>query len=404
MKHLYLFILIAFASYSKAQNLVPNYSFENLNTCNLPLQFNQVSNWCDYSGYQYLFNICAGFNSSPSSGGVPYSPSLMFQYPKTGNGFGGVVCYTNAGGSGLTRNGQLQAHLTQTLTPNKKYIVKFYVNLNNDAQYAIDKICALLTNTPIACNTGSFTTMLASPQIINKNGVISDTLNWVEVCDTITAIGNEQYLIIGNFFSDANTTITQPYPASREITANYNIDDVSVEEFTPANCQNDTAVCQNDSMLLGNNKTETATYNWEPITGLSCSFCANPKATPRATTKYMLTKQNCNIITKDSVTITVKIDCNPKSVEIPNVFTPNADGINDVFTFKINGTLRDFSVYNRWGVEILNDKLEMKNVAQWNGRTTSGNECSEGVYFYTLEFIDANGDAQKKNGYVSLIR
>ena len=40
----------------------------------------------------------------------------------------------------------------------------------------------------------------------------------------------------------------------------------------------------------------------------------------------------------------------------------------------------------------------------WNGRTTSGIECSEGIYFYTLEYKDAKGDTQKKNGYITLLR
>jgi hypothetical protein len=40
----------------------------------------------------------------------------------------------------------------------------------------------------------------------------------------------------------------------------------------------------------------------------------------------------------------------------------------------------------------------------WNGRTTSGLECTAGVYFYVLEYTDVNGDTHKKNGYVTLIK
>jgi gliding motility-associated-like protein len=89
---------------------------------------------------------------------------------------------------------------------------------------------------------------------------------------------------------------------------------------------------------------------------------------------------------------------------IPNVFTPNGDGINDVFAFKINGTLTDFSVYNRWGNLIKNSTLNTNTYISWDGRTTSGEECSNGVYFYTLVYKDSKGDTQKKNGYVTLIR
>ena len=390
-----------------SQNLVTNGGFENLTSCTLPFFFPKVVGWCDYSGYEYLFNTCLPYTSG-LVGNIPYSWSNMFQYPRTGNGFCANAFYSNFGPG--NRRGYIQTQLTQTLTNNKKYIVKFYVNLNNDSQYAVDKICALLTNTPIACNTGSFTTILANPQIINKNGIITDTLNWIEVCDTMTAIGNEQYLIIGNFFPDGNTNTSQAYPGSREQIAHYNIDDVSVEEVTKAQCKNDTSMCINDSVLIGSNKIETATYNWQPTIGLSCGFCANPKASPQVTTKYILTKQNCNIITKDSITITIKNDCNPKgaeALEVPNVFTPNGDGINDTFHILLPSSVSDvsFTIFNRWGLEVASNPSPSGRLGgAWDGRTTSGESCSEGVYFYTLQYTDARGDTQKKNGYVSLFR
>ena len=95
-----------------------------------------------------------------------------------------------------------------------------------------------------------------------------------------------------------------------------------------------------------------------------------------------------------------------EALEVPNVVTPNGDGVNDVWEFKLptNCTLSGVEVYNRWGIEILNEKLETKNVITWSGRTTSGIECSEGVYFYTLQYTDTNGDMIKKNGYISLLR
>jgi gliding motility-associated-like protein len=92
--------------------------------------------------------------------------------------------------------------------------------------------------------------------------------------------------------------------------------------------------------------------------------------------------------------------------DIPNVFTPNGDGINDTWIFNLGfgNTFNTLSIFNRWGIEILNDKLEMENVITWSGRTSSGIECSAGVYFYALEYLDNKGDKQKKNGYVSLFR
>ena len=361
---------------------------------------NQATNWCDYSGASYLFNYCVP-SSTLTSGGIPYSWDKMFQYPHTGNGFGGV-CFYGLNGV-LSERGYIQTVLTQTLQASKKYVVKFYVNVNNDSQYAVDKICALLTNTPIVCNTGTFSTKLGNPQIINKNGIITDTLNWIEICDTMTAIGNESYLIIGNFFSDTNTNILQFNSSAREINAEYNIDDVSVEEVKDAICKSDTNICKGDSILIGINETENATYNWLPTNGLSCSTCANPKASPSSNTTYTLTKQQCSYTSTAKINITVK-DCNPKAIEIPNVFTPNGDGVNDTFNFSIVGASDvNFAIYNRWGNLIQTTTLQQQTTILWDGHTTSGEACSEGVYFYTLSY-KANGDVITSKGFITLMR
>ena len=129
----------------------------------------------------------------------------------------------------------------------------------------------------------------------------------------------------------------------------------------------------------------------------------------------ILTKQNCNIITKDSITITVKNDCIPKPLiesEIPNVFTPNGDGINDVWQFTLpkGSTLSGVEVYNRWGINLTPALSEGEGVVpsprvlRWDGRTTSGEACSDGVYYYTLTYKLVNGDVITKKGFISLIR
>ena len=91
----------------------------------------------------------------------------------------------------------------------------------------------------------------------------------------------------------------------------------------------------------------------------------------------------------------------------------NGDGINDTYNFTIvgaKGISVSFSIMNRWGNSLTPALSEVggvvpsQRVLLWNGRTTSGMDCSEGIYFYTLEYKDAKGDTQKKNGCVTLIR
>lgn len=87
---------------------------------------------------------------------------------------------------------------------------------------------------------------------------------------------------------------------------------------------------------------------------------------------------------------------------IPNVFTPNGDGTNDVFIIDAAG-VRDFhcEIYDRWGVLI----AEWDNAASgWDGHTTSGLEATDGVYYYVMRLTDYSDNVKDVKGFVHLIR
>ena len=90
------------------------------------------------------------------------------------------------------------------------------------------------------------------------------------------------------------------------------------------------------------------------------------------------------------------------NITIPNVFTPNNDNVNDVFKItSTNLSSVNCRIYNRWGTIV----GELKNTNDvWDGRTTAGLECSDGVYYYifTAKGIDQKEYSQK--GFVQLIR
>jgi gliding motility-associated-like protein len=91
---------------------------------------------------------------------------------------------------------------------------------------------------------------------------------------------------------------------------------------------------------------------------------------------------------------------------IPNVFTPNDDSINDVWRFSLGkgNLLQCISIYNRWGNLISVTSRTSVTEINWDGRTTSGEATTSGIYFYVLQYTDGNGDEHKKNGYITLIR
>ena len=113
---------------------------------------------------------------------------------------------------------------------------------------------------------------------------------------------------------------------------------------------------------------------------------------------------NCSA--SDSVSIERSCDTIPFTM--PNIFTPNTDGINDNFvpiedpvTLKDYFISLDFIVYNRWGraVYLSTDVLPL-----WNGKNIeTGRPCSAGVYFWVIEYKDIYGKIERMNGFVQLV-
>jgi len=91
--------------------------------------------------------------------------------------------------------------------------------------------------------------------------------------------------------------------------------------------------------------------------------------------------------------INAEINC---PFHIPNIFTPNGDGINDLF--EVQGIKNDFYllIFNRWGMKIFESDGNW-----WNGKATGENESPEGTYFYVLNIPGRPGIYR---GTVTLLR
>jgi OmpA-OmpF porin, OOP family len=90
------------------------------------------------------------------------------------------------------------------------------------------------------------------------------------------------------------------------------------------------------------------------------------------------------------------------SISIPNIFTPNGDNINDDFRIETeNLTAYSLDIYNRWGVQV----FTTASISQfWDGRTTSGIECSDGTYYYIISAMGADNKPYSLKGFVTLLR
>ncbi len=146
------------------------------------------------------------------------------------------------------------------------------------------------------------------------------------------------------------------------------------------------------------------TYLWSPATGLSNDEIANPYAKPLTTMMYTLTVHSI-----DGCVGTGKTTVNVSSgdIRIPNAFSPNGDGENDVFYILGNKnvkSIRNFSIFNRFGQKVFGAENFPPGIKSfgWDG-FIHGKRADAGTYVYyaDIEFID--GKRQIFKGTVVLV-
>lgn len=141
-------------------------------------------------------------------------------------------------------------------------------------------------------------------------------------------------------------------------------------------------------------------YIWSPATGLSCTTCANPYASPDETTTYTVTAVDGNgCFGTDTVTVIVDAVCG--KIFVPNAFSPNGDLENDELCV-YGGCISSlyFVIYDRWGEKVFESEDPTRC---WDGklRTKDGNNA---VFVYYLTATLENGDVVKRSGNISLIK
>jgi len=117
------------------------------------------------------------------------------------------------------------------------------------------------------------------------------------------------------------------------------------------------------------------------------------------TVMLLTTKGNC----VDTTYNIVKVDM-PSKLEVPNIFTPNGDGSNDVFFLK-TANIGEISaiIHDRWGNKVYETNSKTGNIA-WDGKNFNGKDCAAGVYFYIITGKGNDDKEYKAKGNVTLMR
>ena len=236
MKAAHLFYLFClYCIRIKAQNLIPNGSFEQFTSCpGGDAEFHKCTNWIIPAGTPDYFHACYPY-SSLGGPGVPYNFS-GYQPARTGQAYAGILVHYF-----LNPNYReyMEAHLTAPLIAGGCYYFEMYVNKANLSKYMCTSIGVCFSDTLLDSLPPVPISLTA--QIQNPITNTFDTLNWILVDGYYTAQGGEEYITIGNFYPDSLSNVmvyepTSPYPKAFIL-----IDDVSLtlctglEEFNQLN-------------------------------------------------------------------------------------------------------------------------------------------------------------------------
>ena len=153
----------------------------------------------------------------------------------------------------------------------------------------------------------------------------------------------------------------------------------------------DTSICQGETILLQPHLNESVNYLWQD---------GSRQSTFAAKDTGVFSLQASNICGSFSNSVVIKAGvC---GLMLPNAFTPNGDGINDVFRVRYPFAVKAFilSVFNRFGQKV----FETTDISKgWDG-TYLGNKQPEGSYVWIVQLTGSNGIKQTSRGVITLIK
>jgi len=260
------------------------------------------------------------------------------------------------------------------------------------------------------CNTSDDITLNVIPYPNANAG--KDTTICFPSSIQLHATGGSSYLWSPQFFlnnSNIADPIATPSQSIRYIVAvtdvlgcpkpAYDSIFIEVEKVLADAGPRDTSIVVNQPLQL--NGTGGELFVWKPSTGLNNPNVANPIAVLSDNQQYILTvESNAGCTATDTINVLVyKVS---PGLYTPNAFTPNGDGINDVFRPIPIGmkALKYFKVYNRSGQLIFSTTIQNKG---WDG-TFKGKPQDPDVFVWMLEGVDYQDKEIFQKGSVTLIR
>jgi len=302
---------------------------------------------------------------------------------------GDITTLTASGGTGYSWN---TGATTSSITVNPSSLTNYSVVVSDAFGCSGTAMATVIVSQPpVAEITGNNTLCANDNTLLTASGGTNYVWSTGATTPSITvnpASTTNYSVTVSNGLCSGDTSITVTVNASPSVNAG--------PDFT---------INQGASVTItgGGN----GTYSWSPSTNLSCATCPNPVANPSATTTYTLVITGANgCVAYGNMTVFVTIpECilTDEDIFIPNVFSPNGDGHNDLFRIHSGKPcIKDFkiSVYDRWGVVV----FKTDKIADWWDGTANGLKVNEGVFFYICDIISTDDQVVHRNGNVTVLK
>jgi len=296
--------------------------------------------------------------------------------------------------------------LSQSLNPAKTYTSPgtYNVNLIATSNYnCIDSFAGIIKVVPNA--------------IPNFSNDITCTNAPVNFINTTAENGSLSVTYLWNFSNGPGSVLKDPPPLSYPNAGNYIVSlqatavgceaakqtatkTITVHQPKPGIRYKDVTVPSTYSSQIFIRWDVGNIYNWTPSTQLSNPYIRTPyfKAINDVEYQIAITDKN-KCITTDTIQMKV---LTKKGWYMPNAFTPNGDGLNDIIRPYLQGmvALKKFSIYNRLGNLIFATSTEGEG---WDGKY-KGMPLEAGTFVWMIEYLDANNKEAIQKGTFSLVR
>ncbi|HXB39714.1 MAG TPA: gliding motility-associated C-terminal domain-containing protein [Bacteroidia bacterium] len=233
--------------------------------------------------------------------------------------------------------------------------------------------------------------------IIVSNGTPAYTYQWTNVNTGVIAGNHDSLKNVGA--GTYSLLVTDANGCMASSANNFTVVATTAAEaaFTPSAVYGQTPL----AVTFTNTSTGAINYVWNFGETGALSTQQNTGYTYNSTGTFTVTLVATNGGCSDTTFVVIHVDENTLII-IPNIFSPNGDGINDGFFITTKG-IRNLKciIFNRWGQEVYS--LDAPDQV-WDGILNNGNHASEGTYYYIIEASGFDGKNYKEHGPLTLVK